>query len=83
MSTQALQEFRGKVNGSEQLQAAVLACQRDLDALARLGQQHGYDITRDDISATFADTSGELSDLELELVSAGIPSDNGSPGTHT
>jgi predicted ribosomally synthesized peptide with nif11-like leader len=83
MSTQALQAFRGEVSNSEQLQAAVRACAMDLGAIAALGRKHGFDFTSDEIQSTFSASGGELSDFELEMVSAGTAIDCGtSTSTH-
>ena len=71
MSMQSLQAFRSKVDGSEQLQAAVRACALDLGAIAALGKKHGYEFTSDEIQSTFSVTGCELTDFELEMVSAG------------
>lgn len=84
MSMQALQSFREKVGIDTQLQAAAQACLSgrggalDFEAVAALGKQHGYDISASDVKAAISgDGVGllydELSDLELELVSAGNP----------
>ena len=77
MSAQSLQAFRSKVDGSEQLQAAVRACAMDLGAITELGKKHGYDFTSDDIQSTFSAAGAELTDFELEMVSAGTDGTSG------
>jgi len=77
MSIQSLQSFRQQVNGNNALAAAVKTCLSapggalDLEALATLGRKNGYDFSADDVRSAMAATDDELSDLELEVVSAG------------
>ncbi|MGQ0655183.1 MAG: Nif11-like leader peptide family RiPP precursor [Betaproteobacteria bacterium] len=77
MSAQSLQAFREKVNGNAGLETDVRGCLTgpqgalDLDALVSVGKLHGFDFTADDIRTAMAATNDELSDLELEVVSAG------------
>jgi predicted ribosomally synthesized peptide with nif11-like leader len=77
MSMKALQSFRQQVNGNAQLEAAVRDCLSapkgalDIDALAALGRKSGFDFTAEDVRAAMAAPSDGLSDLELEVVSAG------------
>ncbi|MGQ0655184.1 MAG: Nif11-like leader peptide family RiPP precursor [Betaproteobacteria bacterium] len=77
MSLQSLQSFRKQVNGNAELESAVRGCLTgpqgalDLDALAVLGKRSGFDFSAEDVRAAMAATNDELSDLELEVVSAG------------
>ncbi|MGQ0655180.1 MAG: Nif11-like leader peptide family natural product precursor [Betaproteobacteria bacterium] len=78
MSEQSLQSFREKLNGNAQLEADVRGCLTgpagglNIDALAALGQRHGFDFTADEVRTAMAAANDELSDFELEVVSAGI-----------
>ena len=79
MSSESLQLFRTQVNGNAQQEAAVRACLTapdgglDIDALAALGRQGGFDFNADDVRAAMAATDDELSDFELEVVAGGAP----------
>lgn len=81
MSAKSFDEFRRRVAADEELQGA---CQKALAAggagLASVGKAHGFDFTNEEAKAAMDEA--ELSDLELELVAGGIPSDCGQYGTH-
>ncbi|MGQ0655181.1 MAG: Nif11-like leader peptide family RiPP precursor [Betaproteobacteria bacterium] len=83
MSLQSLQSFRQQANGNPELEAAVRGCLSgpqgalDLGALAALGKRHGFDFSADDVRAAMATSEEELSDFELEVVSAGLPCNTG------
>jgi len=66
--------FRGKVANTPELEAQIRACLAGgggKAGLVRLAAEHGYSFTEQDIEAAFANDNDELSDFELEMVSAG------------
>ncbi len=78
MSIDAAQAFRKQVNGNQALETEVRSCVRqdgslDVDAVVTLGKQRGFNIEAADLVALFGANDDELSDFELELVSAGLP----------
>lgn len=78
MSIEAAIEFRAMINETPALQSAVRELMDeegilDLQETAKLGQQHGYAITASEVETLIANDNDELSDFELEMVSAGLP----------
>jgi len=45
----------------------------NLPEAVKLGAQHGFEYSEADIQALFSNDNDELSDFELEMVSAGLP----------
>jgi len=86
MSMQSLQDFRQQVNGNAILEAAVKGCLTapggalDMNALAALGKDKGFDFSADDVRTAMSSQDDDLSDLELELVSAGATTSINSGG---
>jgi len=85
MSIQSVNEFRNKVKGNAELENELRGLvgtdgALDMPAAIKLGEQHGYTISADDIVAVFANDDEELSDFELEMVSAGASVSCGSDG---
>jgi predicted ribosomally synthesized peptide with nif11-like leader len=84
MSLQSLQSFRQQVNGNAELEDAVRGCLTgpggalDLDALVVLGRRNGFDFSAAEVREAMAVADDELSDLELEVVSAGGWSNTGA-----
>jgi predicted ribosomally synthesized peptide with nif11-like leader len=75
MSIEAVQAFREELNASEALQAAMKNAWSpegtiDLETVARVGRENGFDVTASEIDAAFKE-GGELSEAELELVAGG------------
>ena len=81
MSMQAVEEFRKRMNEDPSLQPRIAeAYSRGPAALVALGHELGYDFTEAEVTQAIAEaSSGELSDVELELASAG--GGNGMTGT--
>ena len=75
MSVQSLESFRRQVNDSEQLQAAIRACGSDVEGMVAIGKRHGHEFTATEIVSSFSTETAELTDFELELVSAGAVND--------
>ncbi len=78
MTIEAATEFRAMVNETPALQSAIRELMNDdglldLAGTKKLGQQHGYLFEENDIEVLIANDNDELSDFELELVSAGAP----------
>jgi len=78
MTIEAAIEFRAMVNETPALQSAVWDLMGsdgllDLPETVKLGQQHGYVFGEKDIESLIANDNDELSDFELEMVSAGVP----------
>jgi len=76
MTHEAATEFRAIVNQDPALEQTLRGL-LDGDGLlklpevVKLGEQHGFSFSEDDIIAVFANDNDELSDFELEMVSAG------------
>jgi predicted ribosomally synthesized peptide with nif11-like leader len=74
MSLESARAFRQAVSESPELQERVrdILSQKVWNLLA-LAREYGYDITPDEGDAVFREeiVEGELSDFELEMVSAG------------
>jgi predicted ribosomally synthesized peptide with nif11-like leader len=80
MSIKAFRDFRAKVAADPKLQAEVRTSMAAGGAgLAAVGKKYGFDFTTEEATA---DATEELSDLELELVAGGLPTDCGSYSTH-
>jgi predicted ribosomally synthesized peptide with nif11-like leader len=84
MSLQSLQSFREKVNGNPDLEAAIKGCLTgpsgavDADAVSAIGKRNGFDFSAEDVRGAMSGAgigamNDELSDFELEVVSAGNP----------
>ena len=68
-----VQEFREAVNTNEEWQEEVRNFGAD-DNIVNYASGKGYEFTEDEYSKYVEnDTSGELSDFEMELVAGGIP----------
>lgn len=80
MSAAAVEAFRKKFATDDEFQRQVQAAFADPTGgeLVRLGKAHGFDVTVDELKAVLEE--GELSDLELELVSGGAGADVGTSG---
>lgn len=80
MSATAVEAFRRKfaTDGEFQRQVQAAFADRTGGELVRLGKSHGFDVTVDELKAALEE--GELSDLELELVSGGAGADVGVSG---
>jgi predicted ribosomally synthesized peptide with nif11-like leader len=79
MTTQALLEFRDKVNESRALQNEVLsAFTQEGEGVVGVGKKHGYSFTVEEAVELLGSTHSELSDFELELVSGGNTVDCGN-----
>ena len=77
MSIGAVNEFREKIGADNAIEAAVRGMLGedgviDLAGVVALGKQHGYAFTENDIVTVFDSDDTELSEFELEMVSAGI-----------
>jgi len=78
MSIESVNEFRDKVKNSPELETVLRELffsdgRLDLPGAVKLGEQHGFSFSEDEIVALFANDNDELSDFELEMVSAGAP----------
>jgi len=77
MSIEAVKKFRTTVNENPSLQETMLKLTDGegnllLPEIIKLGAQHGFEITEADIEALYSNDNDELSDFELEMVSAGV-----------
>lgn len=78
MSIEAAQEFRNLVKKTPNLEQEISRL-LDEDGLLKvqdtikLGAQYGYAFGEADIVAIFANDNEELTDFELEMISAGLP----------
>nr|CAA6811462.1 MAG: Unknown protein [uncultured Thiotrichaceae bacterium] len=73
---QDVQNFRQLIAGNKDLQDSVRQCQQDgqwdMQGLVALGREHDLTLTEEAIETTFSnDSDDELTDFELEMVSAG------------
>jgi len=83
MSIESVLAFRGRVAGNPELEAKVRTCietGQGFAGLTALGAEHGFRFTEGEISAAFVNDDSELSDFELEMVSAGVPCNTGTNG---
>jgi len=85
MTIESVNEFREKIKNNSELEAVVRGLfgsdgMLDLPAAVKLGEQHGFTFSESDIDAAFANDNDELSDFELEMVSAGQPTRISSQG---
>ncbi len=74
MSRQTIEGFRERINSDSALmERAKAAFYKGLPAVVALGAEYGYSFTEVEAEEAVAEYSqdGELSDFELELVSAG------------
>ena len=68
-----VKEFREAINANEDWQEEVRNFGAD-DSIVNYASGKGYEFTEDEYSKYVEnDTSGELSDFEMELVAGGIP----------
>ena len=68
-----VEDFREAVNANEDWQEEVRNFGDD-DNIVNYASRKGYEFTNDEYSEYVEnDTSGELSDFEMELVAGGIP----------
>ena len=66
-----VQEFREAVNGNEEWQEEIRAFGAE-DSVVTFANDKGYEFTEDEYKEYVEnDTSGELSDFEMELVAGG------------
>lgn len=78
MTIEAATEFRAMVNETPALQLIVRGLVNkdgliEVEDAIKLGLKHGYVIDEQDIIALTTNDNDELSDFELEMVSAGVP----------
>jgi len=78
MTIKAANEFRQTVNGNPELEEALRGLMGDdgllnLSEAAKLGAKYGYEFSEADVEALYSNDNDELSDFELEMVSAGLP----------
>lgn len=78
MTMKAANDFRQAVRDNAELENKVRTLFTedgllDLSATVRLGAQHGYVFNEADIEDVFANDNDDLSDFELEMISAGVP----------
>ena len=78
MTIEAANEFRQAVKDNVELEGKIRTLFNeegllDLSATASLGLKHGYIFNEGDVEAIFANDNDDLSDFELEMVSAGVP----------
>jgi len=83
MTIETVNQFRDKVKNSPELETVLRGLldsdgRLDLPGAVKLGEQHGFSFSEDEIVALFANDNEELSDFELEMVSAGLPQQLGS-----
>ena len=74
MSRQAIESFRQRMNSDpEVMEKAKIALNTNIPAVVALGAEYGYSFTEAEAEEALVEymTDGELSDSELELVSAG------------
>ena len=68
-----VEDFREAINANEDWQEEVRNFGAD-DTIVNYAKDKGYEFTEDEYSKYVEnDTSGELSDFEMELVAGGIP----------
>ena len=73
MSVQSVQSFREKIKEDPELQQLILSSvqtHKFVDAVA-LGRKYGFEFSQADVSEVINQDSLELSEFELEVVSAG------------
>lgn len=85
MTIESLNQFREKLSADTELQEAMRGLlgsdgMLDLAAAVALGEQHGFQFTAEDITSAASNDNDELSDFELEMVSAGAPLQSGNDG---
>jgi hypothetical protein len=76
MSVDALNDFRRSIRGNEAIEAevAVLLSSAggiDIAGIVALGERHGFSFTEAEVQTYELGKDDELSDFELEIVSAG------------
>ncbi len=80
MTTSNITEFREKVAADPAIQLEVrklmgVAGSPDLAGLVELGTKNGCQFSEQEVSDLFANDNDELSDFEMEMVSAGFAVD--------
>lgn len=78
MTIESANKFREIVRGNTELQTTLRELTDgqgylDLPATVNLAKQHGIFFSEDDIEAVLSNDNDELSDFELEMIAAGIP----------
>jgi len=78
MTLKAANEFRAIVSGDPALEGTLRGLLDEngllnLPETVKLGAKHGCQFSEADIEALFSNDNDELSDFELEMVSAGLP----------
>lgn len=74
MKNQDIQAFRTLVNDDDGLRAKFIgAYQHGPGAVAAMAKQHGFEVSEEEVVAALesVEADGELTDVELELVSGG------------
>ena len=74
MNNQDIQAFRTLVNDDDGLRAKFFdAYEHGPGALAAMAKQHGFEVSEEQVVAALesVEADGELTDVELELVSGG------------
>ncbi len=76
MSVEAMRAFRKLAGRDEAVETAVRGAvgpdgNADLAGVVKLGAEHGFQFSETDVISVFSNDNEELSDFELELVSAG------------
>lgn len=86
MSKEAVRLFRDKIGQDEQLQSILRVAFETMDDqlnLVDLAREYGFEFTEEEGLAALQEAreGGELSDFELELVTAGGPVNCGGDGS--
>ena len=72
MSTAALDDFYSRVCADRALESEALgALEAGPSAVVALGAREGFAFSEDELTAALAERGGDLSDDDLDLVSAG------------
>lgn len=76
MTVEAMQAFRELAGRDEAVETTVRGAvgpdgNADLASVVKLGAEHGFQFSEADVISVFSNDNEELSDFELELVSAG------------
>ncbi len=76
MTVEAMRAFRKLAGRDEAVETAVRGAvgpdgNADLAGVVKLGAEHGFQFSEADVISVFSNDNEELSDFELELVSAG------------
>tara|TARA_R110002110_G_scaffold261322_6_gene477135 strand:- start:6459 stop:6722 length:264 start_codon:yes stop_codon:yes gene_type:complete len=82
MTTESVNGFRSLIDSNPEIEARMRTFVAadgalDLGLVTKLGEQHGFSFSEQDIMEAFANDNDELSDFELEMVAAGNQVDPG------